>query len=236
MPPHGTPPDVSVVTAAVVGGTIGVRHALEADHLAAVATLVEVDADRSPARIGASWGIGHSLPIAALGLSFLALGVRLPGWVTLGVEGVVGLVLVALGVRMCLAAIGRVHLGFHSHGTGASDGPDTGASHRHLRLGRLSVGPHLHLHGESTTVGVLHGFAGSGALVVAMVAATPTATGALGFLAGFSLLSISTMAVVSFVWGRTLDTGFRAPLQVVAGLIGVAVGLALLVSVLGLTV
>lgn len=217
MPPHGTPPDVSVVTAAVVGGTIGVRHALEADHLAAVATLVEVDADRSPARIGASWGIGHSLPIAALGLSFLALGVRLPGWVTLGIEGVVGLVLVALGVRMCLAAIGRVDLGSHSHGTGTSHTHDTGASH-------------LHLHGESATVGILHGFAGSGALVVAMVAATPTATGALGFLAGFTLLSACTMAAVSLLWGRTLDTGFRAPLQGVAGIVGIAVGLALFVS------
>ena len=57
----------------LVGGLFGVRHAFEADHVAAVATLVEDD-DR-PVTAGLAWGVGHCLPVLALGGLFLALGV-----------------------------------------------------------------------------------------------------------------------------------------------------------------
>lgn len=220
---------MSLVAALVAGGAIGVRHALEADHLAAVATLVEGDRERSPALVGASWGVGHAVPIAGLGLSFVALGVSLPPTATLALEGLVGLVLVALGVRVLLGVLGVVVLDRHRHGAAAT--------HRHLRLGRLSLGAtHLHLDGDSALVGVLHGFAGSGALVVAMVAASPTALGAIGFLVAFAALSIATMAVVSLAWGHTLETELRGPLRTVAGLGTIAVGVLLLGEVAGVAV
>ena len=220
---------MSVVTALVAGGVVGVRHALEADHLAAVATLVDDGAAERSALVGASWGIGHSLPIAVLGIVFLLLGVRFPDAVTALFEILVGVVLVGLGVRMFSDVVGvdDGHTHDHDHG---------GGFHRHLRLGDISVGAlraRPHIHGDGFLVGVLHGFAGSGALVVLLVSAAPTLDAALAFLTSFSLLSVATMGAVSALWGRTLGTGLTVYLKVGAALIGVAVGLRLVVESAG---
>ncbi len=217
---------MSLVAAAAAGAAFGVRHALETDHLAAVTTLVEGDRDGSAAAVGASWGVGHAAPIVALGLAFLALGLRLPPELALAVEGLVAVALVAFGLRMVLLAAGRWSVRTHDHG----DGP----AHRHLRLGAVSLGVgHGHLHTESALVGVLHGLAGSGALVVAMVAASPSVGGAFAFLLGFTALTICTMAAVSLAWGRAIRAGLGAPLRAVGGLLGIVVGVLLLSHVLG---
>ena len=217
------------------GAALGVRHALEADHLAAVAALVEGDADRagrngrsagvgSAWRVGASWGVGHSLPIVALGLAFVALGVELPAVATTVAEAVVGVVLVVLGGRLLWTVVRgeRISGGWlgHDHGSGP---------HAHLALGDLSLGvSHLHLDGDSFLVGVLHGFAGSGALVVLLVAAAPSTGAAFGLLAAFCALSIATMAAVSALWGRALGRAPTRYLEATAGLFGVVVGASLL--------
>jgi cytochrome c biogenesis protein CcdA len=214
---------VSLVAAAVAGGALGARHALETDHLAAIVTLVDGDTS-CPGLVGASWGVGHTLPIAALGLSFLLLGVRLPASVTALFEGVVGLVLVALGGRMLAGVLGYRE---HDHGTHPL--------HGHLQVGELSVGGgHVHLHGDSVLVGALHGVAGSGALVVALVAAAPDLPTGVAFLAAFGVGSVLTMAAASAVWGRTLDAGARRALRALAGVVGVGVGCLLLAEVAGL--
>jgi putative Mn2+ efflux pump MntP len=212
---------------AVAGVVLGVRHALEADHLAAVATLVE-EGTESPVRVGASWGIGHSLPIVALGLLFVVLGIQLPPSVTRLFEVFVGIILVYLGARMLLRVAPDTGFREHSH---------RGHSHRHFKIGRLSLGAtHQHLNGDSFLVGVVHGFAGSGALVVVLVSTAPGVGTALLFLVSFCLLSILTMAAVSYAWGRTLGTGFTKYLEGAAGVIGLGVGVLLLVEQLGLHV
>jgi hypothetical protein len=245
---------MSLLAAAAAGGALGARHALEADHLAAVATLVEYEEPRSsetereeprsseaereeprsseaereravssPALVGASWGVGHTVPIAALGIGLLAFGVRLPESVTGLFEAVVGVVLVYLGGRMLAGVIG---LREHTHGTHPF--------HGHLDVGRLSLGgSHVHVHGDSALVGALHGVAGSGALVVALVSTAPGLPTATAFLAAFGLASVLTMAAVSALWGRTLDTGIERALRTFAGVLGVGVGLLLVVEWLG---
>ncbi|MFB6101039.1 MAG: high-affinity nickel-transporter protein [Haloplanus sp.] len=221
---------MSLVAAAVAGGTLGARHALEADHLAAVATLVEgdgattgTDAPPWPGLVGASWGVGHTLPIAALGLAVLGLGVRLPDSITTLFEGLVGLVLAVLGARMLATALGWRD---HSH--------DGRSLHTHLRIGRLSLGgSHTHLHGDSVLVGALHGVAGSGVIVIALVSAAPDLPTATSFLGAFAGCSTLTMAAVSALWDRTLATGGRRSLRGVAGAVGVGVGLLLLVESAG---
>jgi len=212
---------VSLVAAAA-GGVLGARHALETDHLAAIVTLVEGDAAR-PGLVGASWGVGHTLPIAALGVSFLLLGVRLPPSITALFEGVVGLVLVALGMRLLAGVLGYRE---HDHGTHPL--------HGHLQVGDLSLGGgHVHLHGDSFLVGALHGVAGSGALVVALVAAAPDLPTGVAFLAAFGVGSVLTMAAASAMWGRTIDAGARRVFRGLAGVVGVAVGCLLLAEVAG---
>lgn len=218
------------------GAVLGVRHALEADHLAAVATLVDGDAARTGSvagsrgvgsgwRVGLSWGVGHALPIVVLGLGFLLLGIELPAVVTTLFEALVGVVLVVLGARLLLAVARGELLTGHDHGAG---------HHAHLSVGDLSLGAtHLHLDGDSFLVGVFHGFAGSGTLVVLLVAAAPSTGAALGFLAAFCALSIATMAAVSALWGRALGTAFPRYLEAAAGLFGIAVGASLLVEQVG---
>jgi len=219
---------MSLVAALAAGGVVGVRHALEADHLAAIATLV--DEDRS-ALVGASWGVGHTLPILVLGLLFVALGVQVPERLSAAFEVVVGAVLIAYGARLLAEVGGLLSVESHSH-----DGAR--GIHSHLRVGRLSLGlTHVHLDGDSALVGVLHGLAGSGGLVVIMATAAPSEGAAVGFLVSFGLLTTATMALVAAAWGRTLGTGLTRALKALGGAVGVAVGAALVAEVaLGLAV
>ena len=211
---------MSLFAALAAGGAIGARHALETDHLAAIATLVDDEDTERPGLVGASWGIGHSIPIVLLGLGFLLLGVELPETVVVAVEAFVGVVLVVLGARMLLGLSG---IEAHTH--------DGDGVHAHLTLGDLSLGhSHAHVDGEGFAVGMLHGVAGSGALVVLLVSTADSLPGALSFLVGFSALSIATMALVTFVWGRTLDTALTTYLKIAAGLLGIAVGAMLLIE------
>lgn len=265
---------MSLVAALLAGGLLGVRHAVETDHVAAVTALVDEGADR-PGLVGASWGVGHSLPVAALGLVFLRFGVELPAVVLTAVEGVVGVLLVALGVRLLVSERTRLwhahgaddtdhehvgvgsflvglththrgHVHEHSHGDGNGDETTTHTHahthHRgHAHPGRPERAVDRHTHDGATldtggfAVGAVHGLAGSGALVVALVATAPSLDSALAFLGGFSSLSIVTMAAVSTAWGRALDTRGRRLLRVGAGVAGVVVGLGLLATVAGVS-
>jgi hypothetical protein len=272
---------MSLVTALVAGGLLGIRHAVETDHVAAVAALVDREDDR-PGLVGASWGVGHSLPVAAVGLAFLLLGIRFPDVVFTAVEAVVGVVLVALGVRLLVGEVVRLrhthegtddhgHLGVgsvlvgltHSHRsthdhehTHATDDAHADDAHTHthghhhgdghVHPGLPGRGPAVDASDDQTpaeqafdrggfAVGAIHGLAGSGALVVALVATASSVDNALAFLGGFSVCSVATMAAVSAIWGRALDTRGRRLLVTVAGVVGVVVGAGLLAEVAGLT-
>lgn len=227
---------MSTFATLVAGAVFGVRHALESDHVAAVMTLVTDDqeVERSGA-LGAWWGVGHSLPILVLGLAFIALGIRVPERITQGFEIIVGVLVALLGARMLWHAVRDVDVGTyeHDHGDDHKHEDDRGAghdhSHSHFQFGSLSLGGrHVHFREDSFLVGVVHGLAGSGALVVALVSTAPTAPTAVTFLVSFSVLSILTMAAVSAVWSRTLDTAVARYLKAVAGLVGIGVGLLLI--------
>jgi hypothetical protein len=212
---------MSLIAAAAVGGAIGITHALEADHLAAMATLVD---ERRAGHVGASWGIGHTAPIFVLGVVFVALGVTLPDSVTDAFEVVVGAALIYYGIRLVADAAGRPTRQTHSHGESAHD---------HLRIGGVSLGlTHGHLDDESAFVGVLHGLAGSGGLVVVMATTASSADAVFVFLLTFGLLTTVTMTLVAAVWGRALGTGLTRVLKGVGGVLGGAIGAALAAEVL----
>jgi hypothetical protein len=215
-------------TGLLAGGAFGTRHALEPDHVAAVATLVE-DEER-PGITGAAWGVGHSLPIVLLGGLFLALDVQIPAAVATGFEVLVGVVLVALGVRT-LAGREALGLGVLRHAHDDGDERD----HRHLTVAGRRVGlGHSHEDEESLAVGVVHGLAGSGGVVVALAAAAQTTVGGASFLVGFSLASVLAMSVAAWVWGRAVGQSRR--LRLVAGGASVLVGLVLLAEIAGVPI
>lgn len=203
-----------------LGTSIGVAHSFEADHLAAVVSLVDDEnADRA-GLIGTSWGIGHAVTIGAAGLLFLLLGSRLPTGVGLAAEAIAGLVLVGLGVRLALAAAETTR---HAHG---------GHAHAHLSLGPLELGGiHSHRQGESFVVGIVHGLAGSGVAISALATGATLPEGA-SLLGAFAVASVATMAAVSALWGSVVSTPATRALQAIAGTVAVGVGLLLLTDVL----
>ncbi|MDR5676876.1 MAG: sulfite exporter TauE/SafE family protein [Armatimonadota bacterium] len=216
---------------------LGVRHALDPDHLVAVSTLVAEERRLWPAaRLGLWWGAGHLLPIAAVGLPLLALRVRLPEAWEHTVDLGVGVLLVVLGLRT-LWALRRERVHFHVH-------EHDGRSHPHFHT-HLGGPDHAHTHTSegargriSFLIGVVHGLAGSGAAaVVAMTAATSLAAGVayllafgVGTWAGMFLTSLCiaapTLAAVSR-WERLYQI-----VRASAGLASVAVGVGMWLEIL----
>ena len=87
---------------------------------------------------------------------------------------------------------------------------------------------------ESFAVGIVHGLAGSGGIVVALAATAPTISGGAGFLIGFTVATASSMAIASWGWGQGI--GRTDTLRVVAGVASMTVGVLLLAEILGLPV
>ncbi|WP_336002410.1 sulfite exporter TauE/SafE family protein [Halorientalis halophila] len=200
---------MAITAAAITGAVVGLRHSLEADHLAAISTLVNEEKTDRPSVVGASWGVGHSIPIVAIGLLFVAISASLPESVTTGFEILAGLILVYLGLRMLFEVSGLLAVEQHEH---------DGHEHTHVSVGSVSIGSfHTHVDGESFLVGIVHGLAGSGAIVVALAASASSITSSFSLLLSFSLVTVCTMSVLSFLWGRILTTRLKSLLKTVAG-------------------
>lgn len=214
---------MSMLAALAAGGALGARHAVEADHVAAVTTL-----DGRQGRFGgagASWAVGHGLPIAAAGLGVLLLGVEVPAGLTDGFEVGAGALLVALG-GWTLLDLFAPRIRRHDHGDG---------DHAHLSLGRQLLGArHQHVDPPAFAVGVVHGLAGSGAVVVALVATSPTPAAGVAFVGAFVAATVATMAAVSALWRRVGDTAWHRPLRTAAGVLALGLGVGMLATQVGL--
>lgn len=153
-----------------LGIVVGLQHALEADHVAAVSSIVS--GERSLKRIighGTLWGIGHTLMLGAVAGSAIFLGTTLDDGVASWLEFGVGVMLVALGGSVVWRLIrDRIHFHAHRHGDG------TVHLHAHSHAGetdRHDSRRHDHAHPQglpwrTLVVGLMHGLAGSAALVV----------------------------------------------------------------------
>src|SRR5437867_3749341 len=98
-------PVLELVTSSGLGSLLGMRHALEPDHLAAVSTLVAHDrGGYKAAWLGACWGVGHTLSLVAVGAALVLLRAEMPARATTVFEFGVALMLVGLGLRAIYAA------------------------------------------------------------------------------------------------------------------------------------
>ena len=187
----------SIVAVLAIGGLLGLRHAFEPDHLAAVSTLATRPGGRrlwSAARLGLIWGLGHTVTVGAVALLVLVLGVHLPATLWPTAELVVAALLILLGMLVIWRyARGRWHIHAHAHS----------ASAPHLHLHSHAVDPsHGHAHAtadarRSLGFGVAHGLAGSGAIAALLVAAVPDAMSRLVYFAAFSAGTVAGMLGVS---------------------------------------
>ena len=177
----------------LLGLLVGMKHALEADHVAAVATLATRSASVSErVKLASMWGAGHAGTLFLLGGTVLALGLSLPEYLTRAFEGVVGVMLIALGLDVLRRLRSRsVHFHRHHHGDGRE--------HFHAHAHDASRG-HEHTHGllpRALLVGSVHGLAGTAALVVLSLQLTQSTVQALLYLATFGLGSVAGMATLS---------------------------------------
>jgi hypothetical protein len=218
-------PIVELLTSSGLGSLLGVRHALEPDHLAAVSTLVTDERGRYKAAwLGACWGLGHTCSLLAIGAVLVVLRAEMPARATDAFELAVALMLVALGVRAIVVAAqqgpaGPVHA--HHHGAVVHVHPGTPA-HVHLGAWTLARRPLL--------VGALHGLAGSGALTALVLATLPSTAARLIYMIVFGIGSTIGMAALSGMIGVPLarvgrHRGVARAISFAVGCVSIAIGL-----------
>jgi hypothetical protein len=202
----GAPFLVAMVTAVA----LGLRHASDPDHLVAASSLVAADGGetRGAARLGGCWGLGHAGTLVVIGLPLIFLKSALPGWIERGAERAVGVIIVLLALRIVVKWIrGDFRAGNHRHPPAAS------AGHRHLHR----AGEPDHVHRARTPqqafgIGVVHGLAGTGAVVLLLIAALPTQLEAAAALLLFAPMTAASMTLWTTAFAWLLTRRLVAPL------------------------
>ena len=205
---------------------LGLRHASDPDHLVAVTSLVAAeDGDtRKAARLGAWWGVGHSSALVVIGVPLIAFKAGLPGWLEASAEKAIGVVILVLAARVIYKwARGDYRATAHAHDGGH-------ASRRHLRKGHTHRHVKVRTRGQAVGIGLLHGLAGTGAIVLLLIAALPSRLEAGLALAVFAPMSIASMAALTaaFAWVLTrplVEPFYRSVLIPGMGAFGVVFGL-----------
>lgn len=193
--------DSTPVGVLLLGLVIGLKHAMEADHVAAVSTIVasnDKKLRRAPI-LGALWGLGHTATLFVAGLIVLLLAISIPEKVSGTLEFGVGIMLVFLGVTTLtgfktgkfMRGIFRRHTHEHVHVH-----EDTGIVHSHEH----DHHNHRHSH-KSILIGMIHGMAGSGALMLVVLSSINSVPLGLAYIAIFGAGSIASMTAMSALIG-----------------------------------
>jgi cytochrome c biogenesis protein CcdA len=210
-----------------LGFLLGMQHALEADHIAAVSSIA---ARRSHVtdivKHGLTWGLGHTLTLFVFAGAAILLGHAIPESVARPIETAVGIMLIGLGAHV-LWRLWRDRVHFHRHGHG--DG--TVHFHAHSHAGETAPHErlaHAHAHGfrwRTLLVGLMHGMAGSAALLVLAATQASSPAAGLAYVALFGIGSMIGMGALSTVIAVPLAVSARWLTWANRGLQG-AVGLA----------
>ncbi len=218
---HGAPALLVIVVAVL----LGLRHASDPDHLVAVTSLIAGGAERRVRRaglLGLIWGLGHATSLVALGLPIVFFQRFLPESLRRAAEVAVGLVIVALALRLLRRWKQRA---FHAH------------THRH---GGDTVHRHLHAHDEASghehthrplavtrsplcayAIGLVHGMGGSASVTVLLLAMVRDEVLAAISLLVFAFCTAASMAVLSTAFGYAI---VRAPSGRALGRVGPILG------------
>src|SRR3954462_9913259 len=216
-----------------LGFLLGMQHALEADHIAAVSSIAARRSEvRDIVKHGLTWGLGHTLTLFTFAGAAILLGHAIPERLSRPLETAVGIMLVGLGTHVLWRlSRERMHLHAHRH-------PD-GTVHVHAHSHAGEVVPHAraaHAHGHgfrwrTLLVGLMHGMAGSAALLVLTVSQVSSPARGLGYVALFGIGSMVGMGALSTVIAVPLAVSARwltwanRGLQGAVGLVTVAIGI-----------
>jgi ABC-type nickel/cobalt efflux system permease component RcnA len=202
---HG---QVGVGTVLAVSVLLGLRHASDPDHLAAVTTLIASEEDRAgkAGLLGILWGAGHGTALVLVGLPLVLAGRYLPEPVQAGAEVLIGLIIVLLAARLLLRwRRGLYHAHAHSH--------DGERPHVHVHSHRESE-HHEHAHAAAHRtplsaygIGLVHGIGGSGGLTLLLLSTIPGKAEATGALLVFAAGTAVSMSVLSSAFGLAISGG-----------------------------
>jgi ABC-type nickel/cobalt efflux system permease component RcnA len=211
----------SLALVVIVAALLGLRHATDPDHLAAVTALIASTERRAAgaAKLGLAWGAGHALTLFALGVPIVLYRAYLPDVVQRGAETAIGFLITGLAAWLLLRwRRGAFHAHGHEHG-------DTVHAHLHSH----SRQPHGHPRRRTPLgafgIGLLHGIGGSagvGILLVGTIDGRALALGALAVLAGCTALS---MTLLTTGFGLTLGNRSLVCLTPALGLASFVFGL-----------
>jgi ABC-type nickel/cobalt efflux system permease component RcnA len=194
---------------AVIGVAIvlGLRHATDPDHLAAVTTLIASGKERTKraaARLGFAWGLGHATSLFAFGLPIVLFKAYLPEPVQQGAETTIGFVIIALAVWLLVRwRRGIFHLHLHEHGAGSHVHVHDHAR-RDLHAHRHALKPRSPL--QAYGIGLVHGMGGSAGVGVLLLAAIHDHVVAVVALALFAFFTAVSMSLLSTGFGLTLSS------------------------------
>jgi cytochrome c biogenesis protein CcdA len=194
----------------LVSVLLGLRHASDPDHLAAVTTLIASDEERHQVRkagiMGFLWGLGHGTTLVLIGLPLVLLNQYLPEVVGKIAEVAIGCIIVLLAVRLLVRwRRGLYHVHVHSH--------DGGEAHRHVHS---HAKDEAHRHGHrvprrtplsSYGVGLVHGIGGSGGLTLLLISTISDKAQATGALLLFAAGTAVSMALLSTAFGLVIAGG-----------------------------
>lgn len=243
----------------VLGFLLGMRHATEADHLVAVATLATRHGTLPEAlRQGLAWGAGHTLTLLLIGGAVLTLDQALPPRLEHWLEMAVGLMLILLGTDVLRRSLVE-HSHFHAHCHAPGEPPHR-HEHSHPQVSTASDGrsfatlqfrptgaheawPHVHNHPprlplRALLVGVMHGMAGSAALIALSVGAAESLAAGLLYMLLFGvgsmlgMATLSTLIVIPLRLSATSMQRLHRALTVAIGGLSIVLGL-LTVIVIG---
>ena len=185
------------VSLIILGLVLGIQHALEPDHVIAVSTIVSKTKQlKMSFKIGLSWGIGHTVTLLVFSLMIIGLKLNIPDIVVDSLEMLVGIMIIFLGFKTLFnLKMGKVHSHTHTHDN---------HEHTHFHSHKYEDG-HTHRHQKNsyikaTIVGMIQGLAGSGAMVVLIVATVNSFLDAIIYIMMFGVgtcvgMMISTLLI-----------------------------------------
>jgi ABC-type nickel/cobalt efflux system permease component RcnA len=205
--------------AALIALLLGLRHATDPDHLTAVSMLVagdDPDGPRRARRLGLAWGLGHATTLFAFGLPVVLFGAYLPDAAQRGAELTVGIVIIAVAVRLLVRwRRGYYHVHRHRHG-------ELEHAHPHVHEHAPATDPHVHDHPRhehrhdalgrtpraAFGIGLVHGAGGSAGVSLLIVGSVAGDSGLAALcLAILAVGAALSMALLSSALGRALARG-----------------------------
>lgn len=221
-----------------LGFLVGMQHALEADHIAAVSALATGGGSsrRGLALRGLAWGLGHTITLFSICTAVIVLGLNLTGQATAALEFAVGVMLVLLGLDV-FRRMRRKRIHFHAHNHGVGGMHIHAHSHADTTIPH-GTDPHCHNHSQglplrALAVGLVHGAAGSAGLLALAVAATHDALTAVGYVVVFGFGSLVGMGALTAAAAWPLGAAEKYAKWLYSGL---SLGAAVLAVAIGINV